>query len=490
MNILRFSRHIGLLGLFLSLASCDPGPQAGGGIGGTGSVATVSSGPVTKFGSVFVSGTEYDNARTIYCIDDDPCSSQNRLKLGMVVLVNGRTTESYSNNQPLTRVADTITFEESVEGVVQFVAEDGLSLIVLGQVIHLDQKTVIDSSIPQQSIANLRPDLDRIEVSGFVVGDGHILATLIMMHTGAPHYEVQGTIKNHDVATHTFEIGALRIDYSTSPADISHMPPAAATWDGLVVHVRGDQWRQGGPGPYGAQLTATRVKPIGLGVEDSPEAEVEGVILQANAPEDFIVNNLRVQTTTSTAFEGGTATSLVVGAHVHIHGYLIGGTLQAERISFEGEIELSAYVASIDAASRSLTLFGLDGMTVHADNNTAIGGEGDLHRFEGIAIHDRLKIHGHPAGGNSLLAKELERSGPTTEVKVEGFVRSASDPQLVILGATINTSGIPDNRFIGNDGTVIGRSAFFQGLTIGRKVALKGTWTGNGVTWTSVRLKN
>jgi hypothetical protein len=488
MTVSLVRQSLSLVGLFLALASCGPVPQAGGGIGGTGSVATVSSGPVTKFGSVFVSGTEYDNSTTTYCIDDDPCSSKNTLKLGMVVLVNGRTTENYSNNQSVARVADTITFEESVEGVVQSVAEDGLSLIVLGQVVHLDQKTIIDSSIPQQSIANLVPNRDRIEVSGFVVGDGHILATLIMMHTGDPHYEVQGTIKNHDATAHTFEIGALMVHYMT--ADISLMPSTAQTWNGLVVHVRGDQWSQGGPGHAGAQLTARRVKPIGLGVEDSPEAEVEGIILQAYAPGDFLVNNLHVQTTPSTVFEGGTVTDLVVGTHVDIHGSLIGGMLQAERISFEGEVELDAYVASIDTASRSLTLSGLDGMTVHVDNRTAIGGEGNLRRFEDIAIGNRLKLHGRSVGNNRLLAMELERSGPTTEIKFEGFVQSASDPQLVILGATIDTSGIPGNRFIGTDGTAIGRSAFFQGLTAGRRVSLKGTWTGNGVTWVSARLKH
>lgn len=487
MNMLRFSRHIGLLGLFLSLASCDPGPQAGGGIGGTGSVATVSSGPVTKFGSVFVSGTEYDNSNTIYCIDDDPCSSENRLKLGMVVLVNGTVTDEYSTGQPITRVADTISFEESVEGFVQSVAQDGLSLIVLGQVVHLDQKTVIDSSIPGQSI---NPG-DRIEVSGFVVGDGHILATLIMMHTGTPHYEVQGTIKNHDLTAQTFEIGALEVRYST--ADIGQMPPLSpshsSTWNGLVVHIRGDQWSQGGTGPYGAQLTAMRVKPMGLGVESSPEAEVEGVILHVDAPGNFLVNNLRVQTTASTVFEGGAVSDLVVGAHIDVNGHLIGGILQAQHLSFEGEVELAAYVESIDPASRSLTLFGLTGMTVHIDDRTAIEGEDDLRRFEDIAIGNRLKIHGRSAGGTDILASELERSGPAAEVKFEGFIRSASDPQLVILGATINTSGIPGNRFIGTDGTAIGRSTFFQALTAGRKVSLKGTWAGNDVTWVSARLK-
>lgn len=478
---------LGLVGLFLALASCGPVPQAGGGIGGTGSVATVSSGPVTKFGSVFVSGTEYDNSNTTYCIDNDPCSSENKLKLGMVVLVNGRTTEQYSSNQTVARIADIITFEEAVEGTVQSIAADGLSLVVLGQVIHLDQETIIDASIPGQSIANLVLDQDRIEVSGFVVGDGHILATLIMMHTDPPHYEVQGTIKNHDATAQTFEIGALEVHYST--ADISQMPPTSQTWEGLVVHIRGDQWSHGGAGPNGATLTATRVKRIGLGVADSADAELEGFILQVDTPGNFRVNNLHVQTTASTVFEGGSVNDLVVGAHLDIHGRLTDGILQAERISFEGEIELAAYVASIDQASRSLTLSGLSGMTVHADDKAAIGGEGDLRRFEDIAIGDRLKIHGQPVGNNGLLAKELERSSPTTDIKFEGFVRSASDPRLVILGATIDTSDIPGNRFIGTDGAAIGRATFFQSMTVGRRVSLKGTWAGNVVTWTSARLK-
>ena len=98
-------------------------------------MATVSSGPITKFDSVFVSGTEYDNTNSLYCIDHEPCNTVNRLKLGMVVLVNGTQTVEYGTNNTLIRVADTITYEETVEGVVQSASADGLSLVVLGQVV-------------------------------------------------------------------------------------------------------------------------------------------------------------------------------------------------------------------------------------------------------------------------------------------------------------------------------------------------------------------
>src|SRR6478752_3533166 len=117
-------RFLALALACLAFVSCGPSPQATGGIGGTGSgsqVSSVSSGPVTKLGKVFVSGTEYDNSNTRYCIDGEPCTTENSLKLGMVVEVQG--TKQSSRQSAVTRVAATITFEETVEGVVQSVAQ-------------------------------------------------------------------------------------------------------------------------------------------------------------------------------------------------------------------------------------------------------------------------------------------------------------------------------------------------------------------------------
>ena len=199
--------------VWLALPSCSP--QAGGGIGGTGAVSSVSSGPITKFGSIYISGTEYDNADTLYCVDDEPCSQENTLKVGMVVLVNGILTDPSANQQAGIRVANTIIYEETVEGVVQSVARDGSSLIVLGQLIAVNDGTVIDTSIQGQSLANLTPGVDVVEVSGLVAGDGHIVATLIMRQSGTPHFEIQGAIKNHDVTAKRFEIGQLVVDYTT-----------------------------------------------------------------------------------------------------------------------------------------------------------------------------------------------------------------------------------------------------------------------------------
>jgi hypothetical protein len=486
MNFRLYRTLLGPFCLFVTLASCSPSaptPQAGGGIGGTGSVATVASGPVTKFGSVYISGVEYDNTGTIYCIDDEPCSRANSLKLGMVVVVNGKVSEEYSTNRPLTRTADTITYEESVEGIVQSVASDGSSLVVLGQVVSVDQNTIIDPGVPGQSVLALRPGVDLVEISGFVIGDGRILATLIMKQSGTPHFEVQGTIKNYDAAKKEFAIGALIVDYSG--ADVVDLP-TSQTWDGVVVHIRGNQWNGGGPGPFGARLAATKITKLTLGVEDSADAEVEGFILRTDAPGDFYINNLHVQATAATQFEGGILSDLTVGTHVEIQGRLANGILQAGQISFEGNIELESNVVSIDRGAKTLTLAGLSGLVLRTDDKTVIDGEGNLRRVEDVAVGDHLKVHGLFLGGG-LLATELERSGPSTSVTLQGPIQSVTAPLLVIAGATIDTSDIPDSGFIGNYGS-IGRTAFFQELNTGQTVSVRGAWTGSSVRWTSIGL--
>lgn len=479
--------------MFLALASCGPAaptPQAGGGIGGTGSVATVSSGPITKFGSVFVSGTEYDNTNTLYCIDHEPCSTVNRLKLGMVVLVNGTQSVEYGTNNTLIRVADTITYEETVEGVVQSASADGLSLVVLGQVVSVNLKTEIDPAFQGTTLHVLNPAKivnSLVEISGFVTGDGTILATLIQPHTGLPHYEVEGVVKNHDRTAKTFEIGSLVVDYSRPATDLSQLPsPASQSWNGLVVFVLGDQWSQGGPGPHGARMNATSVKPKTLGVSDSQDTEVEDFVTRVDGPGDFYLNNVHVRTDAETDFEGGTIDDILVGSHLEVSGPLRNGILTAGNVEFEDEVELVANVDNVSTATTSLTLLGLSGLTVTFDARTQLSGQGSPRAIGDLHSGDHLQIHGRLRGNGVLLALEVERSDPSSHVQLEGYVTTAADPWLTVLGSSIDTTSIPDGGFRGRSGT-IGRNRFFAGLGTGEQVTLQGRVVGTQVVWTAAR---
>jgi len=469
----------------LALASCNPGPQTGGGIGGTGSITSVASGPVTKLNSVFVSGTEYDNSNTVYCMDGEPCSEENNLKLGMVVLVKG--TAQSTPEGVVTRAANTITFEETIEGVVQSVAPDGYTLIVLGQVITLNQKTVIDPSIPGQSILNLKPGLDIVEVSGFVAGDGHILATLIMRQTGTPHYEVQGLIKNHDAETQRFQIGQLVVDYSN--ADITSLGRAGTMdWDNRLVHVRGDRWHLFSNVPHGALLIATRVKPLGLMVDDSPDAKIEGFITHFDAPGLFTLHNHPIEVLETTKFRGGTPIDLALGAHVFVHGALVRQALEADEIVFKENLHLESNVESIDLRSRTVTLLGLHDLAVETDAQTVIEDNGAHARLENIRVGDHLKVHARLLAGQRVVATELERTGPSSVIACEAPLQSAADPQLSLAGITVDTRDIADDQFIGPYGA-IGRVEFFQNAEVGWPVWVKGILSGSVPIWSTAGMR-
>lgn len=331
---------LGALALFALLASCGPAaPQAGGGIGGTGHIATVASGPITGFGSVFVSGYEYDTNHTAMTVDGN-AGSQSDLKKGMIVRVNATLTEHYDTDKVIQRAANILLYEDTVEGVVQTVAADGTSLVVVGQTIKISDSTIIDGSVPGHNVLTLVPDRDVVEVSGFVTGDGLILGTFVGLKTldiktQTPDYEVKGLIRNHKIDQKTFEIGALTIDYQH--AILNDMPEAESDnlWDGLLVDVRGDKVSPGGPGPFRVRMIATKIWPEGLGTKESEEAEVEGIVTQVAGTGDFSIGNVHVQTNSATLFAGGAVNDIAIGAHLHAKGPLIGGILKATKVEIE-----------------------------------------------------------------------------------------------------------------------------------------------------------
>jgi hypothetical protein len=469
------------LALFLLLASCSPSPQAGGGIGGTGNTASVASGPITGFGSVFVSEYEYDTTTTTMMVDGKS-GSQSDLKKGMVVLVNATLTHNYGTNDPPQRTANRLFYEDTVEGIVHSVAPDGSSLVVLGQTVEITTRTIIDATIPGQNILSLVPGRDLVEVSGFVTGDGVIVGTLIGLKTEAiPDYEVKGLIKNHRAALSTFEIGSLTVDYRN--ADLHEMRNHTGnSWNGLLVDVRGSQVSSGGSGSYGIRMTATKVKPEGLGTDDSEGAELRGFVTQAFTPGDFYLGNVHVQTNAGTTFEGGTLNDILIGAQLEVHGSLVGGIVNATKVEFKGETELEANVATINSSDKTLTLTGLAGLVIQFDGKTALHGQGNPRSLTDLRSGDHLQILGRQSGGNTVLAREVEQAEPKLNVQVQGLVTSAADPNIVLFGNSIDTSLIPQSGLRGHYGA-IGRNAFFSGLSSGKMVTLRGTVLGNTVAW-------
>jgi hypothetical protein len=346
------------IALCLLLASCGPGPQAGGGIGGTGQIASVASGAITGFGSVFVSGYEYDTGSTSMMVDGKS-GSLTDLKKGMLVRVNATVTEHYDTHDVLQHTANTLLYEDTVEGVVQSVASDGSSLVVLGQTVAMTASTVVDASIPGRNVLSLMPGRDLVEVSGFVTGDGAIMGTFIElktldMNTQAPDYEVKGFIKNHNAAQKTFEIGALTIEYSD--ARLNDMPGQISgdDWNGLLVDATGDRVSSGDSGSSGVRMKANLVWPETLGSKDSENAKVEAFVTHVRDLSDFSLGIVRVQTNPETVFEGGTPSDVQVGIRLVVNGPLVDGVVNATKVKFEREEEDHAEPTMVNSTGARL----------------------------------------------------------------------------------------------------------------------------------------
>ncbi len=339
---MRLANSQNLLGgimLFSVLASCGPAPQVGGGIGGTGHITPiVAVGPITGFGSIFVSGTEYDTMHTSMTIDGNP-GNQGDLKKGMIVRVNATLPEGSGTEQPVLRTANMVLYEDTVEGFVQSVAADGTSLTVLGQTITITTATTIDVSVPGGNVTNLMPDRDLVEISGFVTGDGLIKGTWVELKTldqktHTPDYHVKGFIKNHRAEQQTFEIGDLILDYRD--AVLIDMPSQSSDeWDGLLIDVMGRQISSGGLNSSKIRLTATRVAQAELGLEEGELAEIEGFVTQVRSAGDFFIGNVHMLADAGTTFQGGALNDIRIGVHIKVHGQLIGGIVKATTVEFK-----------------------------------------------------------------------------------------------------------------------------------------------------------
>jgi hypothetical protein len=190
--------------------------------------------------SVFVSGVEYETGSTVFTVDGRSGVTQNELKKGMVVFLEAMLIEDNVTKTIIKRTADRISYSDTVEGQVQAIEASGTTLTVLGQTILVTDSTIIDDSVPGRDLTRLVPNVDVVEVSGFVSGDGVLIATLIDRKAGAPDFELKGLVKNHDAGSETFQIGRLTVSYNG--ADISGMPnPTGTAWNGLPVHLLGSQ---------------------------------------------------------------------------------------------------------------------------------------------------------------------------------------------------------------------------------------------------------
>ncbi len=405
--VFNFVGAVGLVGL---LGGCGGGGGSSSPATGSTSGSAASSGTVTGFGSVFVNGKRFDTSGSSFTVDGQS-GSQGDLKLGMTVTVTG----SFNGDQ---RSASTVQQKDAVEGLVQSIAADRLSLVVMGQTVLVDSTTLIDDSNGLNgNIGNLAAG-DFVEVNGHIRPDGVIQATFIEKKLVGVTPEVRGFVSLHDATAKTFKIGNLTVDYSTSLID--DMPtPSGSNWNGLFVEIKGTNFNS-----VTTTLVATKVERENQGFGNNmDEFEVEGFVTQVVGVGDFFIGTTHVQTTPSTEFRGGTIDEIVVGAKLSAEGRLADGILTAKHVKFHAAVKLEGNIATING--NTFTIDGLPGITVTVNSQTEGGSN--------LSGGNHVRVRGRLGSSNSVIATRVEQRSQDDDVDLQGPVQSVSGQVLTIL---------------------------------------------------------
>jgi hypothetical protein len=480
------------------LGGCGGGGGSSSPATGSASGSAATSGTITGFGSVFVSGKKFEtddvevrhDGITERCNISSSPANRCGLKEGMRVKVSG----SFNGSS---HSASTITQEDTLEGPItsknQVDANSG-TLAVLGQIVIVDSTTRFDSGI---SLTTLITN-DLIEVSGFVKSDGTIVAGFIEQKAGGGGCslvcEVKGTVKAHSAASASFEIGGLTVTYDNSTI-VGDMPvPSGSNWNGLFVEVKGTDFSVNAGVPT---LLATKVEPEDDGVgNDVDEFEVEGFVTQAGTPTGniitFTIGTTPVQTTASTEFRGGTVDEIVEGAKLSAEGQFANGILTAKHVKFHASVKLEGNVASINAAAKTFTITGLPGVTVNVNSQTEFKANGgnNITGLNDLSVGDHVRVRGLAGSSNSVIATRVEQRSVDDDVDLQGPAQSVSNPNLTILGVAIDTSGIDNDNFQGINDLPIDRAAFLNAVAVGTLVKVKGRLVNGVVTWREAELED
>ncbi len=462
-------------GVAVLIAACGGGSSSGVTAGIDRGGIVTATGAISGFGSVHVNGVHYVTTGATITLDDNP-GTEADLRVGQVVRIEGRIEQD-----GISGTATRVIYNDEVEGPVQSIDLAKLRLVVLGRTVQVSTQTSFDDRVSPRSLEGLAVG-DRIEVSGRVATTGVVEATRIELKAAQASVEVKGAIASLDTNSRRFALSQLTVSYATAQLNgFASGQPA-----------NGDYVEAFGTVDGNGVLVATRVEKESGGSAGSADqqADYEGLITSFVSAADFAVAGQRVTTTASTAYEGGTASSLALDVPVEVEGrFNSSGVIVATKVQFRrgSDTEFSGRVDSVNAAGNSLVVFGVtirvNSLTRFEDHSGA-----DVQRFSlaSIAVGDYVEVDVYN-DGSGLVATKLERDDNQGEVRLEGTAEKVTAPNFMVGGVVVTTD--VNTEFRDTNGVTINAAAFFQAAP-GRMVKARGSLVGNVVLATRAELED
>lgn len=329
-----------VLGLALAVAGC--GGVDSGGTGGSSAV-----GPVSGLGSIVVNGVRFDDSAALITDDDGASVARSRLKLGVLVAVDGSAVTPSGSERLAT--ASRVRISSDLIGPVGVVDRQLRGITVLQQPVRVTAATVFDDLLPL-GLDSVVQGMT-IEVYGRVDSTtGQYVATRIELRAAPAYHMIRGRIDAVDAGgSGTARIGAAVLDVSALPAAERSLVVV-----GRTVRIRLE------PGSWRAVSAATSARTL----SDSQEGFLEGRITAFDSVTSFEVDGQAVDATRASFPQGTAAPGL--GVRVSIEGVSRNGVLVATSVRLEDDedatpsvFELHGAIESLDAVARQLQIKGV-----------------------------------------------------------------------------------------------------------------------------------
>lgn len=383
-------RPLAVLVSVTALLACGGSDVVSPGSGGTGEVTTTAVGPIAGFGSVIVNGVRYDDSLASVANERGDSLARDDLRLGMMVAVQG------SSSQSGTGQASSITVFSEIKGVISTLTADGF--VVNGTAVRRVTSTLIDGA------ANLAVG-DFVEVYGVYDATNNAVIATRIEKKSADDFKLRGRVSSWNPGTSTFTLGTTPVSYAGTslPAGFAEGVsvrayatggPSADVWpvadirlvddqsrlsgqrieikgvvtaytsiadfvlgdipvdgsgatvrDGIAADVRQGAWLEVEGSLIEGRLIATDIEiedgPGSSGNGVSSEFEIKGLITNFVSPANFMVRNTRIDASQSPTFEDGDAAQLANGVCVEIKGLPVSNTnelvIRAQEIKFDND---------------------------------------------------------------------------------------------------------------------------------------------------------
>ena len=375
--------------------------------------AQTAIGTISGFGSVIVNGVRFDDSNASVSMNDTT-RSRDQLRVGMVVRVRGRI------HADGTGVAESIQYNDCVQGPITAMNQVRNSVSVLGQTVQLDEETVFDG-------VTLR------DINGFAVGDqvevsclpdpanNQLRATRMELkerfQNGISELRVKGAVENLNVGAGTFTVNGLTVNFAGVAAD--KRPSGLA--NGMTVEAGGRNFANG-------VLTADRLRDRDrdrISYPDGDGIEVEGYVAEfVSMSSDFKVSGQLVNAANA-VIRNGTAADIRDGLKVEVEGTVINSVLVASVLVIrqQANVRVEAGLQAVDATLNTLTLLGRS-IKVSADTDLRDGaanpGQPTAITLGALNLADRLEVKAYKDSTGALVATRVERTAADSLVVVKG----------------------------------------------------------------------